>query len=151
MISITDELEQYLNTMDNASEFIRQAIDLKRGKGSQTLEEIEAEIFIEEKKLKKLNEEYYSVLNSNLLHREQLKLSEIKALEEKKAQKEKEERDFIDKTTTLLSVLPNYQDILQADINDSVLLRQLSEDLFKKDIRISPSSLKRFISIVLKK
>jgi len=147
-LNISEELDRQIESLsDNKSEFIRQAITEKLGTKDKTIEELE--------KIELDLANQYSIATSNtlkaiekaLIDKENLKLSELKTLEEKKAMLDQKEKELLAKLTPLLEPIPEIQnfDYSNPDWFNVKNLELLVDMLRTKGIRIGVQQLKTYL------
>jgi hypothetical protein len=111
-ISLEEEQENFLKSLSNYSQYIREAIDFKRGRSEKSLVELILDAEIKSRELEAIEKKINDFIVKQLENKENLRMSEIKELEEKqtiqKALDEKfiEDYKFLESYPTIVNITP---------------------------------------------
>jgi hypothetical protein len=145
-VSLSEEANDFLSTLKNKSEYIQEAIDDKRGKSEQSIQDLE--ISVNSKKADYENEglKLMAKIDQVLQHKDDLKLSEIKSIKDVIAKKDKELLDFMNLWSPILD---SYEEIKNFEFKegwDSVAnLNPIIDIIRKNNIRIGFIQLRDFL------
>lgn len=108
-ISIPEEVNAFLSTMDNKSEYIVNAIQNQRGKSELSLNELEAKRTQQQAELDETDSKIACFIETQLQHKDELRQKEIEEYERKKAEQEQKEMEFKNRMETLVGNEPEIQ------------------------------------------
>lgn len=143
-LSVEDEQEEFLKNLSNYSGWVREAIDLKRGKTEKSVQELEVEIKEKQLELDKLENKFDEKINQLLKHKEILTVRELNELEEKKLEKIKENEEFMLKYSPILTQYPEIDNL--PDFESSTLLPILDK-IMKDGHRIGIFQIRKWLML----
>jgi restriction endonuclease S subunit len=148
-INVNSEQKAFLDSLANYSDWIRSAIDDKRGKSEQSLQEIQVDLDNSLAVVDKIQKKYVSKLEQIEQHKADLKLSELEAIEQLKAKKEKKRQDFVDRWSPILYAYQEIKEFQYIEGWETVAnLSPIFEMLRKNNVRIGIYELREFLSYV---
>lgn len=147
-LNVSDSQKEFLDSIDNYSDWIRDAIELKRGAKEKSLIEYEVEEDSHRQALYIIEQKKYALIEKKLAEKEKLILSEIEELERKKA--EKETKDNL--TRTKFAFLDNYEEVKNItfeQLKDRNFLMAFQEKLIKDGQRVGTWDIRYFCDLKL--
>lgn len=148
-LSLSEEIIDFLDSIGNKSEYVREAIDEKRGKAEQSIQELEIEVNNNKTILNNSELKLMAKVDQLLQHKEDLKLGEINELEDKVLRKTKQQEEFVAQWSPILIQHDEIKDFQFIDGWESVAnLLPLIDVLRKKNIRIGIIQLREFLSLM---
>jgi hypothetical protein len=146
-VYITSEQKEFLNTLKNFSDYIRESIDDKRGKSEQSIQDLEIEVNTKKAELENSELKLMAKIDQVLQYKDDLKLSEIKAIDDIKAKKDKELLDFMNLWSPILDSCEEIKNFEFIEGWDSVAnLTPIIDIIRKNNIRIGFIQLRDFLS-----
>lgn len=147
-VSIPEETNQFLSTLDNKSEYIVKAIENYRGKSEKSLVELALELNELCMKSDQLENKIVEMMDMQMRHKDDIKVSELQTIEETQTKKLSEEKEFLDKWCPILDPVEELKNLKIEDIDPSSfvsILLPIIEKLARENIRIGISQVRKYL------
>jgi hypothetical protein len=128
-ISFDDEQIEFLKTLDNYSKYVRDSVELKRGKSEISLQEQEIIVKDIEKQYQLECSKLDELIDKVLKQKDQLTVSEQERIDQLKAAKDKKLKDFMDKWSPIFET---YDEIKNFEFKEGWKLTSNLAPLFER-------------------
>lgn len=146
-LSLSQEIIQFLETVDNKSEFVREAIVNKMGRREKSLTEMAILIIEKSNELQTLEVQYDDLLSRVLEHKEQLKLSEIQEYESKMEKKLTENAEFLAKWSPILIEYPEVTSMTKEQTLETTYMTEVVSKIRGDGHRVGIDTIRKYFRL----